>query len=969
MKKNGIRAICFITLCMLIPTCFQIEINVKADTATTANISSVYGTGENAYKNYIIKYKSIPSPQVEINVDITNFNCSSDYATIAENIGDKKGKCIETGVEGYVEWEVNIENEGLYNICLEYYPSQGKGSSIIRSLLIDGQLPFDEAGNLTFSRSFTNANEIINDMGGNQIRPTQIEKPMWMTTNIFDSLGYNNEPLKFYLSKGLHQIRFETVKEPMTISAMKFYQTPKLKDYSQLSSDYIKKGYLDTIDEYVEIQGEQADLKSDNAIYPISDFSSPATHPSSYSKILLNTIGGSKWQNTGQWVSWQFNVPKTGLYKIGVTARQNVVAGQASYRSIYIDGEIPCAQLNAYKFPYDTSWKAFSLGGDENPYKFYLTEGMHTIKMKVSLGELTEFIQSVNASVNILNKIYMDLLMVTGPVPDKDRNYSFEKIIPDVLKKMNQQSIVLNQIYDDFIKLNEVSSSQTTQLLTLSKQLKKMSDNPEKIASLFYDFVINISILGSWVSTVKQQPLEIDYISVASKNVKLPNTDLGIISNIVYSIQQFFASFFIDYSNIGATNKNTSSVRVWITSGRDQANSLNQLTKNFFTSETGINVNIQLVPYGSLLTAVIANKGPDVVLSNFQNDPLNYAIRGAVVDLKQFDDFPEIAKRFQNSAMEPLTFNGHVYGLPETQNFPMLFYRTDILNELNISVPQTWDDVIGMLPILQKKNLSFGLPQPYMPNLLGMGMHSFATFLYQMDGKFYNEGGISSALDSDQSINAFFKWIKFYNEYFLPAQYDFNTRFRSGEVPIGIADYGTYNILSVFAPELDGMWKFSLVPGTKKADGTIDRTIASIITATIMMQNSKNKNDAWEFMKWFSSAETQEQYGNELESIMGIAARYQTANIQALYHIPWSTKDFKILMEQWQLTKGIPEVPGSYMTSRYLDFAFKRAYIVTSSNLSSNNLTDPGEILQDQVELINDEITDKRREFGLPNLK
>lgn len=945
--------------------CYVPSTEIAAAIAETVDIGAAYGTGENAYMAYYDKYKSMPVPDVEITIDILNYSSSDGYAEIAENIGGRIGKCVETGNEGYIEWEVDVQNEGLYNINIEYYPQQGKGSAIIRSLLIDGESPFDEASNLTFSRSFTNAGKIINDVDGNQIRPSQVEKPIWLNADLYDSLGYYNAPLQFYLGGGSHKIRLVSVREPMTIGVIKLYQAPEPNGYDILSGNYKKLGYKASTGRYIEIQGEEANLKSDNLIYPISDFSSPATHPSSFSKILLNTIGSTKWQNIGQWVSWDFNVPETGLYKIGIKARQNIIVGQASYRSIYIDGKVPFSELDAYKFPYNTDWTTSVLGPQGDPYEFYLTEGAHSIKMKVSLGDLTELIKNINVSMNILNRIYLRLLMVTGPIPDKERDYSFETIIPEELKEMGRQSAALLKIYDDYIKVNDISSSQSTQLLSLSKQLKKMNEHPEKIAGLFYDFVTNISSLGAWVTTVKQQPLEIDYIAVASPEVDLPQSNPGIISNIIYSIQQFIASFYIDYSNIGSVNKKEASVKVWIASGRDQANALNQLVKNYFTTKTDINVNLQLVPLGSLLSATLAKKGPDVALSNYQSDPLNYAIRGAVADLKQFSDFDEIAERFQASALEPLSFDGHVYGLPETQNFPMLFYRTDILDALGLQVPRTWDDVITMLPLLQKQNLNFGLPIPYLPNMTGIGMPTFATLLYQSGGDFYNEGGISSALGTDKSIDAFFSWVNFYNEYSLPTQYDFITRFRSGEIPIGIADYGTYNILSVFAPELNGMWNFTLVPGTKKADGTIDRTVSSTVTASVMMQAAKNKKDAWEFMKWFTSDLTQEQYGNELESIMGIAARYQTANIQALYHIPWSTKDFNVLMEQWKLTKGIPEVPGSYMTSRYIDFAFKQAYTGTSYNMDFQSIYDPGEILQDQIELINEEINDRRIEFGL----
>ena len=56
---------------------------------------------------------------------------------------------------------------------------------------------------------------------------------------------------------------------------------------------------------------------------------------------------------------------------------------------------------------------------------------------------------------------------------------------------------------------------------------------------------------------------------------------------------------------------------------------------------------------------------------------------------------------------------------------------------------------------------------------------------------------------------------------------------------------------------------------------------------------------------------------------MGSAARYPTANVEAMKTIAWDRSTQEALTEQWQYVKAIPEVPGGYFTSRYFDFAFR----------------------------------------------
>ena len=135
-------------------------------------------------------------------------------------------------------------------------------------------------------------------------------------------------------------------------------------------------------------------------------------------------------------------------------------------------------------------------------------------------------------------------------------------------------------------------------------------------------------------------------------------------------------------------------LEIWITTGRDQSTVLKTMVDDTFTAESGIKVNIKLVQADAILTAVVAGNGPDIVLSVSGWFAVNYAMRNAVEDLTQFEDFNEVVKPFTASILEPLTYNDSkhkgIYGLPETQNFSLLFYRTDIMEELGLPIPQTW---------------------------------------------------------------------------------------------------------------------------------------------------------------------------------------------------------------------------------------------------------------------------------------
>lgn len=47
-------------------------------------------------------------------------------------------------------------------------------------------------------------------------------------------------------------------------------------------------------------------------------------------------------------------------------------------------------------------------------------------------------------------------------------------------------------------------------------------------------------------------------------------------------------------------------------------------------------------------------------------------------------------------------------------------------------------------------------------------------------------------------------------------------------MPLAIASYSVYSQLSGAAPEIKGMWGMTQIPGTRREDGSIDRTQARL---------------------------------------------------------------------------------------------------------------------------------------------
>jgi ABC-type glycerol-3-phosphate transport system substrate-binding protein len=645
--------------------------------------------------------------------------------------------------------------------------------------------------------------------------------------------------------------------------------------------------------------------------------------------------------------------------------KQKLASGMHVSRNIYIDGEIPFSEMKNYAFQYSNSWRIQTLGSSEETYLFYFEAGVtHTITLEVSLGSYGPLIAQIQESISNLNELYREILIYTGPQPDPYRDYQLEDRVDNLINRIQTERDNLQNVRNKIIEFSGSKSDKTGILDTVILQLDDYLDKPSEIHQNLLSYNSNISSLGTLVILLSAQPLELDYFMVHDPSSELPQSKASSFSSLIFSTRSFLSTFVTDYSSLGETEESDTdeTVEVWLSVGRDQANVLRKMIDESFTPDTGIKIDLKLVNGAVLLPATLSKVGPDIAMGLGNSIPVNYAMRNAVYDISQFDDFDEVTARFKDSAIVPYEYEGGYYALPEQQIFLMMFYRTDIFDELGLDYPDTWEDVITIIPDLQKHNLEFYLPVPItqggVMNLPPNPIYS--TLFYQNDGEFYLDGNTKSGFNEGSGPQVFETWTRFYTDYSFPVQANFVNRFRSGQMPIGIAYYNTYNTLSVFAPEIRGKWDFVPVPGTIVTDEfgneTIRRETVSSGTGIMIMEQSEHKDASWEFLKWWTSTPIQVQFGREMEGILGAAARYPTANVEALSQLPWTVIEYQKLEAQWDWVRGIPEVPGGYMTGRHLDNAFRLVY-----NESSN----PKETIYDYVQVINDEIEKKRNEFGL----
>ncbi len=863
---------------------------------------------------------------------------------------------------------------GLYAMRIEYDPDPGRSRDIELRLELQGGLPYQEADSLVLSRRWRDVGGVIEeDNNGNDIRPSQEEilfdERGWLSYQAVDASGYYTQELLFPLEDE-NTLTLTLSRENVRIHRIVFYGLEDVPSYAEYADRY--KDVPDASSSLPTIEAELSAWKSDARLVAFADRSSPITSPYKGAKVSLNTIGGDNWVNAGQTIAWSFTPEETGMYEIRLRCRQHYVRGFYSTRTLRIDGSIPFEEAANLRFTYDRDWKNYVVSADDMPCRFYFEAGhTYTLSLTMTLGDFGASLGRAQESVQKLNDIYRELLMIMGASPDSLRDYNLDEAIPDTIEEMRVQADSLDALSDEIRSIAGFSGSELALLDKVSEQLRDFYEDPREIAERLNTFKDNIAALNTWILDAQTLPLDLDTISITAPSAPLPKADAGFWGSFVHQMRMFFSSFVEDYNSLGGTMlEGGQTLKVWTTTGRDQATILNDLIRSTYsttvTQRLGkpVNVELQVITADTILPSVAAGNGADVLLNAAISLPVNYATRGAAYDLREAasdEQLEEVLSHFRDSALTSLAFNGGLYALPEQQTWPVLFYRTDILEELNIPVPDldnpwTWDDVIRYLPVLQKNNMTFLMDTGIAAGTEALG--TFAMFLFQREGEFYNGEGVSSALDSEVAISAFECWTQFYTSYGLPTNFSIANRFRTGEAPLAIADMSLYNQLAVSAPEISGLWGIGLVPGTVQDDGTVDHSVSTGGTAAMLMATIQDPEVGWDFLSWWTSTDVQMAFAREMESLLGTSARYPSANVEAMEQLPWSLRDLRVLQAQAQWAEGIPEVPGGYYTSRHIKNAFREVCVGTTGE-------DPRETMLRYAKIINDELYDKRVEFGL----
>ncbi|GGD93510.1 extracellular solute-binding protein [Paenibacillus nasutitermitis] len=853
----------------------------------------------------------------------------------------------------WVEYEFTVEQAGFYNLNMEYYPLAGSFGPIQMGITIDGEYPFQEAAAVDLDRTWRDKQfPLSKDGKGNEIRSLQEEIRAWTSEKIVDSNASYAEAFRWMLSKGTHLIRVQTLYDPVLLAKLEFTAPLPAAAYRDIAGADVPSGGEANKGEasnwYTVIEAERMSSKSDSSLQMTSSMDD-LTSPKSKGKITFNMVGGDRWKRGGQWAEWQFEVPEDGEYTIHLKYSQAYRLDASVFRNVTIDGKLPFAEMQAFPFPYASKWKLTGLeDADGVPYRFNLKAGNHTLRLEATHSPLQGIIASMQAVVSQIQQLNREVRLVTGVrdplMGDANRDWNLAMYIPDIvdrytslIEQLEQQLAGLEEVYGKKISGSDGIRSGLSDLKKLQKNPNLLPKRPEMLMSIQ-------ETLAAFMTELREQPLDLDLIIVSKPDAKLPSVIPNWRQRLGNTVSGFFDTFSGDYNYYGREDEDA--ITVWVNRGRDYVNLMQQMADEQFTQETGIKVNINLMPNPQqLILSNAAGREPDVALSIDPGTIVDFAMRNALLDLGQFADYANAAEDFSPGLRLQLSYDGGQYGLPETLSPNIMFVRNDLFEGIGIEPPQTWEEVYALLPDLQQRGYDFfTTPANYLP------------FVLQNGADFFSKDGMKSGLDTPEGFAAFKQWTDLFKVYGFPREVpNFYMHFRNGDMPIGISDYNTYLQLLVAAPEIAGLWSIYPIPGVLK-DGEIERWAGGAVQAGMIFRTTERAEESWDFLQWWVSEDVQSRFGTDIEQLNGTEFRWNTANVQALKRLPWPKADAQALFEQLSWFKEMPIVPGFYFTPRELNFAWNRTVLGDMNYRES---------LESSILEINREMRRKLQEFGL----
>lgn len=888
-------------------------VTTTQDAAQESRLTTNYSTVSKGYKEAVytgdaIVYRISEAVAKADRAFLTNDNYEYVNDVLAVKAGDT------------VTLTIDVPVSGRYVMSFDYLSYDESILPVEMGMKIDGGYPFYEARSMKFETTWVSDGVDV-DRYGNEIVSLPDKLIRWEHKEVMDASYRYSDPLPVELTEGVHELELNIQEGTLLLGNISLEAPGDVAEYA--GSTKAEGNAL------ITIEAEDFYQRNDSSIHAIGEYGSSLS-PLSATTTVLNIIDEDSFNEAGQTVSYKFHVDNAGYYYIGMNYRQSEKNDFPVFVDWKIDGEIPNSAFKSYQVEAANKFRTVTLTADnDDKLSVYLEPGDHTISLTISADNLRYALEAVDEIMSGISDLSLEVTKVAGTNKDKYRDLKLTRYIPDVQDRLLGWVDELYSLAEQAQPYVNAKSPDKvaafSYLLIAANQLKSLAEKPNELVYRVDELSTSVNSINTqianFVDLINDNDLSIDRIYIYQDGARLPKGQ-NIFQSIGTSLKRFGYSFM--GQSYSASNTDESHIQVWVNRPRTYVEIMQKMIDEKFTPETGIEVDLSIMTDAQkLILSNASGDTPDIATGINYSIPFDLAIRGSLVDLSKFDNYKEVFGRYSEGLLVPSVVGDGLYSLPETMNFYVMFYRTDILSKLGLSVPNTMDELIAMLPDLQMRGLNVYYPTAAM--LVMRNFHGTTPIIYQMDGALYGNTALDILVDSEATVEGFTELTELFTLYDLPVDVpNFYQHFRNGDLPIGIADFNSYNLILNAAPEIANSWSIALVPGIEDEEtGEVKRYMSGGAESTVMFSSDDEREQkAWQFMEWWSRADIQAEFGQRLQILYGDEYIWPTANLEAFERLPYPTSDKDIILTQAQYILETPRLLGSYMMERELSNAF-----------------------------------------------
>ncbi len=827
--------------------------------------------------------------------DPIEFNSIGKYVipTVKSDFCDND--CLKKGTNE--TYTIEVKDDGDYAIMIDYVSSL--------DMLVDDQLTAIVNGkeySLYLPKKFAYATEEAStDRYGNEILGTQQIIQDKSTVDVTQQLGLSS----IKLPAGTYQVELASLTNDIEINDV---YAKESKSASSSQSD------VSGTDQFV-VEAEDFAYKSDSSI-SVGYAAENDVTPTSASLQLNNIINGNTFDEDKQSITYVFDAPKAGNYDFAISGRNELADGKNVYLKVYLNDQIISDYYKMVEVPTTSN---FALNEFSEP--IYLNEGENKLTLELDTSVFDEDQELIQSMLDEITTLNVEIQKVTGGVEDTNRSWELSSYIPNLDSRLETLSDQVDSLYTSLSEKFGTENEITNSVSLMQSNMEIVTENSDDLPNYSTSFSEGTaSVRGMLISVqneLKKSNYAMDKLMFVPTGEEFNYYKPTFANDATFAVQKLISSF-AKHEEESGLNYDTE-IDVWVKRPRQYVDVMQKMVDEEFTPKSGIKVNFSIITDQTKLTMANAAKmTPDVAMSLDTWYIYQLALRDGLYDFTENPDITaETVSNFAPGGLNQLIVNDGLYGLPETQDFYALYYRTDIFEENDFEVPDTWQDVLYLLPQLQTQGMDFYIPSSSASSL--KTLPSTGYFFLQNNAELFSEDGLKVDFTGEKQQESLQFMVDLYNRYGLEKSIpNFYDSFRDGSVPIGISNFSTYVQLTYAAPEIAGNWSVAMVPGVENDNGEVVRWMPGGTGAqgSVIFNHSTKTDEALEFLNWWNSTDVQSKYIQYLISSYGAEYMWNSSNLEAFKSLPINNEDMNIFLEQAKWIYDIPLTPANYYVER-----------------------------------------------------